>query len=268
MVEFAHSQNQYLGIQLTHAGRKASTLTPFLAPNDEATPEQGGWPNNVKGPSDIPFSPQLCQPKAMTKADIEKFKAAWVAAVKRAVKAGVDFIEIHNAHGYLLFKFLSPVSNSRTDEYGGSFENRIRLTNEIISLSRQNMPKDMPLLLRVSATEWLEKSRPDLPSWKSEDTVQLARVVVEKGEVDLFDISSGGNHPDQKIISGSCFQAPFSRAVKEAVGSRLLVSVVGSINDGKAANDLLNEGARLCFHRKGIPEEPGTHVVGCRGFGR
>ncbi|KMU75459.1 NADPH dehydrogenase [Coccidioides immitis RMSCC 3703] len=243
LVEFVHSQNQTVGVQLAHAGRKASTLAPFLATGDIAVEAVGGWPDNIKGPSDIPYSRRMGQPKAMTKADIEEFKEAWGAAVRRAVKAGVDYIEIHNAHGYLLYSFLSPVSNNRTDEYGGSFENRMRLTLEIVDISRKNMPENMPLFLRVSATDWLEESRPDLPSWKLEDTVRFAQVLAEKGGVDFLDISSAGNHTDQKIKIGPGFQAPFAIAVKKAVGDRITVGTVGSITNGKQANDLLeNEG--------------------------
>ncbi|EEQ92628.1 hypothetical protein RJZ56_007813 [Blastomyces dermatitidis] len=245
VVEFVHSQSQKIGVQLAHAGRKASSLAPFLAVTEVATEHANGWPDNVKGPSDIPFSDGLAKPKAMTKQDIEEVKEAWGAAVRRAVKAGVDYIEIHNAHGYLLFSFCSPISNNRTDEYGGSFENRIRLSSEIITICRQNMPKDMPLFLRISASEWLEQSRPDLPSWKSEDTVRFAKILAEKGEVDLLDVSAGGNHPDQKIIPGPCFQAHFAHAVKEAVGDKLLVGAVGSINNGIDANGLLEKGLDL-----------------------
>ncbi|PGH35593.1 hypothetical protein GX50_01574 [[Emmonsia] crescens] len=245
VVEFVHSQNQKIGIQLAHAGRKASGLAPFLAINEVAPEYANGWPDNVKGPSDIPFWDRLAQPKAMTKQDIEEVKEAWGAAVRRAVKTGVDFIEIHNAHGYLLFSFCSPVSNNRTDEYGGSFENRIRLSSEIITICRQNMPKDMPLFLRISASEWLEQSRPDLPSWKSEDTVRFAKILAKRGEVDLLDVSSGGNHPDQKVIPGPCFQAHFAHAVKQAVGDKLLVGSVGTINNGVDANRLLEKGLDL-----------------------
>ncbi|OJD16265.1 hypothetical protein AJ78_03556 [Emergomyces pasteurianus Ep9510] len=256
VVEFAHSQNQKIGIQLAHAGRKASTLAPFLGISEVAPEYANGWPDNVKGPSDIPFSDRLAKPKAMTKQDIEDVKEAWGAAVRRAVKTGVDYIEIHNAHGYLLFSFCSPVSNNRTDEYGGSFENRIRLSSEIITISRQNMPKDMPLFLRISASEWLEQSRPDLPSWKSEDTVRFAKVLADKGEVDLLDVSSGGNHPDQKIIPGPCFQAHFAHAVKKAVGDKLLVGSVGAINNGIDANRLLEEGLDLVLVGRQFQKNP------------
>ena len=246
VVEFAHSQNQLIGIQLGHAGRKASTYPPWLALNDEADEEVGGWPQNVKGPGNVPYSDSLPTPKAMTKVDIEEFKEAWAAAVRRALAAGVDFIEIHNAHGYLLFSFLSPASNvGREDEYGGSFENRVRLTREVIALTRELIPKDMPLFIRVSATDWLTRSRPDLPSWTLEDTCRLAKLLADDGQVDFFDVSSGGNHPDQKFETepgAPTMHYPLSRAVKAAVGDRLAVGVVGGIKDGKTANSMLEDG--------------------------
>ncbi|KAI1912677.1 NADH-dependent flavin oxidoreductase [Ophidiomyces ophidiicola] len=241
LTEFIHSQNQVIGIQLAHAGRKASTLAPFLATGDIAVEAAGGWPDNIKGPSDIPYSARLGQPKAMAKADIEEVKQAWGASVRRAVAAGMDFIEIHNAHGYLLYSFLSPVSNNRTDEYGGSFENRMRLTNEIVDICRQNMPEDMPLFLRFSASDWLEESRPDLPSWKLEDSIRFSQVLAEKGQVDFLDVSSGGNHPDQRIALGPSFQAHFAIAIKKTVGDRIAVGTVGGITNGNQANDLLEK---------------------------
>ncbi|KAF3389336.1 NADPH dehydrogenase afvA [Penicillium rolfsii] len=239
VVEFVHSQSQIIGIQLAHAGRKASTVAPWLSMADMATEKVGGWPDNVKGPSNTPFHEKFPKPKAMTKADIEEFKNAWVSAVKRAVKAGVDFVEIHNAHGYLLMSFVSPATNDRTDEYGGSFENRIRLSLEIAKLTRDNVPKDMPIFLRVSATDWLEEVMPDQPSWRVEDTVRFAKALAESGNIDVLDISSGGNHQKQHIHAKAGFQAPFAIEVKKAVGDRLKVGTVGMINDGHLANCLL-----------------------------
>jgi 2,4-dienoyl-CoA reductase-like NADH-dependent reductase (Old Yellow Enzyme family) len=255
VVEFAHSQNQTIGIQLAHAGRKASTLPPFLAGGDLADEAAGGWENDVQGPSAIEFSPRMAVPKEMTKEDIEAFKADWAAAVRRAVKAGVDYIEIHNAHGYLLFEFLSPVSNRRTDEYGGSFENRIRLSLEIVDITRQNIPTDMPLFLRISGTEWLEESHPEWESWTLDDTIRFAHILADRG-VDFLDVSSGGNHPAQKIGKGplsnvsdkgtSKFEPSaqylLSKAVKAAVGDKLAVGVVGGIVNGQMANDMLEDG--------------------------
>ena len=170
----------------------------------------------------IPY-PGLANPKEMTKEDIEIFKTAWVASVKRAVAAGFDVIEIHNAQyrifyrcseylvltvansGYLLHSFLSPASNERTDEYGGNFENRTRLTTEIVDLTRETIPEDMPLLVRISATDWLDEVD-GIEGWKIEDTIQLAEILAEKG-VDLLDVSTGGNHPKQQIKGGPGYQA-------------------------------------------------------------
>lgn len=160
------------------------------------------------GPSDEPYSDRLPTPKAMTLEQIEDLKESFVASVKRAVAVRFDVIEIHNAHGYLLSSFVSPASNHRTDKYGGSFENRIRLTLEIVELTRQAIPDSMPLFLRITATDWLE-NEPGLDSWKSEDTVRLAEILADKG-VDLLDVSSGGNHPKQKIDTkahGGAYQA-------------------------------------------------------------
>lgn len=258
IVEFVHSQNQLIGIQLAHAGRKASTVAPWLSMGDLATKNVGGWPDNVKGPSDIAFTDRFPQPHAMSKQEIEDFKKNWVAACKRAIKVGVDFIEIHNAHGYLLSSFLSPASNKRTDEYGGSFENRIRLTLEVAKLTRETVGPNMPVFLRVSATEWLEEVQPNEPSWRVEDTVELAKALAEQGQVDLLDISSGGNNAAQKIKAGPGFQAPFAVAVKKAVGDKLIVGSVGMINSGELANKLLEEdGLDLVFVGRGFQKNPG-----------
>lgn len=237
VIEFAHSQGQKIGIQLAHAGRKASTLPPWLG-GGTATNAVGGWVDNVKAPSAIPFASGDIIPKAMTEADITEVKEAWIASTKRALAAGADFIEIHNAHGYLLSSFLSPLSNQRTDEYGGSFENRIRLSLEIAQLTRDTVGPNMPVFLRVSATDWLETNE---QGWKNEDTVKFAEALAVQGAVDLIDISSGGVHSAQKVKSGPAFQVPFAAAVKKAVGDRMLVAAVGMINNGNLAEEILNE---------------------------
>ncbi|KAG6377375.1 hypothetical protein JVT61DRAFT_15171 [Boletus reticuloceps] len=181
--------------------------------------------------------------------------AAFASAAKRVLKAGVDVTEIHNAHGYLLFPFLSPQSNKRTDEYGGSFENRIRLTLEVVDTIRDIIPTDMPLFLRyvvyictqlieltaVSATEWLEEALPDEPSWRVEDTVRLASILAEHG-VDFLDVSSGGSHPKAIIKAGEAYQAPFAHTVKQAVGDKLVVGSVGSITNGVVAQGVMDRG--------------------------
>ncbi|MCJ1336329.1 hypothetical protein MMC09_001605 [Bachmanniomyces sp. S44760] len=239
-VEFAHSQGQKIGIQLAHAGRKASTVAPWLSSGDVATKAVNGWPDNVYGPSPIPYNEKHATPKEMTLSDIASLKESWAASVKRSLAAGFDVIEIHNAHGYLLFSFLSPATNKRTDAYGGNFENRTRLTLEIVHVTRSLIPDTMPLFLRISATDWLEESAPELESWKSEDTVKLAGLLAESG-VDLLDVSSGGNHPRQKVKSGPGYQAPFAKAVKASLEDKIAVGTVGSITSGKQANQLLEE---------------------------
>ncbi|KAL9099401.1 MAG: hypothetical protein Q9163_005099 [Psora crenata] len=255
IVEFAHSQGQKIGLQVAHAGRKSSTVAPWLRQGDTATEELNGWPDNVYAPSAIAYNNRFPHPKEMTKDDIQNLKDAWVASVKRALACGFDVIEIHNAHGYLLHSFVSPVSNTRTDEYGGSFENRTRLTREIVELTRQTMPRDMPLFLRISATDWLEEE-PGMDSWKVEDTVRLAEVIAPMG-VDLLDVSSGGLHPKQKIKGGPGYQAPFAKAVKEKLGDKLAVGTVGTITNGKQANQLLEEGLDLAICGRMFQKNPG-----------
>jgi 2,4-dienoyl-CoA reductase-like NADH-dependent reductase (Old Yellow Enzyme family) len=175
----------------------------------------------------------------MTISDIESLKKAWGAAVRRAVKAGFDVIEIHNAHGYLLNTFISPASNKRTDKYGGSFENRIRLTLEIVDITRKEMPESMPLFLRISGTDWLD-TNPEYKgeSWTAADSAKLAPILAQHG-VDLIDVSSSGVSPLQKITTGPGYQAPIAKTIKKAVGDKLLVGSVGTITSGKQAEAIL-----------------------------
>ena len=263
VVDFAHSQGQKIGIQLAHAGRKASTVAPWLSLGDVAGEELNGWPNDVVAPSSIPYNERHAKPRAMTAADIFGVKKAFAASVRRALAAGFDAIEIHSAHGYLLHEFMSPVVNNRTDEYGGSFENRTRLLLEVVDLVRAIMPAEMPLFVRVSATDWLEEVEEfkDKETWTLEQTVELAKILGHRG-VDLLDVSSGGTHPAQKIKGGPAYQAPFAEAVKRAVGDSLAVSTVGSITSGVQANDLLEgKGGRqpidLAVVGRGFQKNPG-----------
>lgn len=200
IVDFAHSQNKLIAIQLGHAGRKASTVAPWISGSDTATAKVGGWPNDCVAPSAIAYSDRLPDPSALSLGQIEKLKAAFVESIKLAIWAGVDAIEIHAAHGYLLSEFLSPTSNKRTDQYGGSFENRCRLVLEVAEAARRTMPAGMPLFMRYSATEWLEEDYPDEPSWTIEDSIALAKLLV--GKIDLIDVSSGGNSSRQHIHAG------------------------------------------------------------------
>ncbi|KAI0628110.1 FMN-linked oxidoreductase [Trametes polyzona] len=257
VVEFAHSQGQKIAIQLAHAGRKASTLAPFVNAGRVADEAANGWPDDVWGPSDIPFADAFPKPKALTKEGIRRIVKGFVDAARRAVRAGFDVIEVHGAHGYLISSFLSPVSNVRTDEYGGSFENRARLALEVVEAVRAVIPPTMPLFFRVSATEWLEEVFPGKPSWQVEDTVRLAGLLAERG-VDLIDISSSGNHPAQKIKTGPAYQAHFAEAVKKAHGDKILVSAVGSIDNGKLAQQVLDKGqADVVFVGRMFQKNPG-----------
>jgi 2,4-dienoyl-CoA reductase-like NADH-dependent reductase (Old Yellow Enzyme family) len=255
IVEFAHSQGQKIGIQLGHAGRKASTVAPWLSKGDIAGKDLNGWPDNVHAPSALAFNENHCQPKEMTLQDIETLKADFKKSIERAVDVGFDTIEIHNAHGYLLHTFLSPASNQRTDKYGGSFENRTRLTIELVDLARATIPKDMPLILRISATDWLEEAGID--GWTLDQTVKLSETLAEHG-VDLLDVSSGGLHEKQHIHGGPGYQEPFAKAVKDKVGDKMLVGTVGSITNGKQANEYLeNDNLDVAFVGRMFQKNPG-----------
>ena len=256
IVEFAHSQNQKIGIQLGHAGRKASTVAPWLSRGATAQKEAGGWPENVLAPSSIAFQDEYPHPSALTIDGIQRIKEAFVEATKRAVKAGFDVIEIHGAHGYLIHEFLTPVSNKRDDQYGGSFENRTRLARETVEAVRSVIPKDMPLFFRISADDWLSGQEAHPESWTVEQTVKLAPILRDLG-VDLLDVSSGGGHPDQKITGGPGYQAVFSDAVKKEVGSTLLVGAVGSITTGTVAQELLERGSDVAFIGRFFQKNPG-----------
>lgn len=240
VVEFAHSQRQVVGVQLFHSGPKGSKNAPWMQSSNIATVKVGGWPDNVKSASDIPFAPDYYKPKAMTKEDIRDFKAAWVSAVERALKTGVDFVEIHTGHGFLLNSFLTPYSNKRTDEYGGRFENRIRLSLEIARLTRDTVGPDVPIFLRVSASDWVQESLPE-ESWTIEDTVKFVKALAQQGAIDVVDVSSGDAHPAQKIDSFPGFQVPFAVAIKETVGDKLAVAAVGMLDNAELANKILEE---------------------------
>ncbi|KAI0008242.1 FMN-linked oxidoreductase [Xylariaceae sp. FL0662B] len=247
-VQFAHSQGQKIAIQLAHAGRKASTVAPWLSSGALATADVGGWPDDVVAPSAIPYDPNYAQPHALSLEEIAQLKADFAAAAVRAVRAGFDAVEIHCAHGYLLHSFLSPATNRRTDAYGGGFEGRALLPLEVAEAIRKVIPADMPLFARVSATDWLEGVEGfegEGRSWTVQETCRLAIEFAARG-VDVLDVSSGGNHPSQKVSMGPGYQAPFARAVKRAVGDRMFVATVGLITSGKQAEELLVGGEGQC----------------------
>ncbi|CCM02133.1 uncharacterized protein FIBRA_04210 [Fibroporia radiculosa] len=257
IVDFAHSQNQKIAIQLAHAGRKASTVAPWLDMGLSAPEVDGGWPDDVWGPSAVPYNEKFPQPKELTKAGIKRVVHAFVEAARRSLKAGFDVIEIHSAHGYLLSEFLAPCANKRTDEYGGSFENRIRLLLEVVDAVRAVIPSTMPLFVRVSATDWLDQVLPT-ESWRVEDTVKLAGILADHG-IDLIDVSSGGIHPAQKFGSAPLMQVPFSDAIRKAHGHKLLVGAVGSINTGLLAQKVLDEeSADVIFVGRQFQKNPAT----------
>ncbi|KAG8817933.1 hypothetical protein FRC18_000304 [Serendipita sp. 400] len=219
IVEFAHAHGTLIGIQLAHAGRKASTWAPWVAmslngkstvTNHSVPVEDGGWPDEVYGPSAIDWSDDYPHAKEITLEGIQKVKDAFVQATKRAIAAGFDFIEIHGAHGYLMNSFMSPISNHRTDQYGGSFENRTRLPLEIVQAVRAVW--EGPLFFRVSASEWAEAElgpeKDDQGQWKwwgIEQTILLAGLLKKAG-IDLLDVSSGGNYSKQRITLGPGYQ--------------------------------------------------------------
>ncbi|KUJ13000.1 FMN-linked oxidoreductase [Mollisia scopiformis] len=241
--DFAHSQGQHVAVQLAHAGRKASTVSPWIDRKAAATAEVGGWPDKVISASDIPYSKETCIPRPMTLADIDSFKKSFIEAVKRALKAGVDAVEVHAAHGYLLHSTLSAATNQLLTPYSGSLKNRMRLLLELTALVRANIPDSMPLLVRIPGSDWCEHL-PTIPAWDISQCVALARALSapELG-VDFLDITSAGLMAEQKITSGPGYQAHFSKAVKESVeGTGVLTGVVGMIKKGKQAEEYLQEG--------------------------
>ncbi|EXF86438.1 NADH:flavin oxidoreductase/NADH oxidase [Colletotrichum fioriniae PJ7] len=241
VIDFVHSQGGHIGAQIGHAGRKASTVAPWIDRKAVAGEKGRGWPKDVYGPSAVAYSDDTYVPKEMTLKDIETLKARWVDAVKRAVKVGYDTIEIHAAHGYLINNFLSPTSNKRTDQYGGSFENRSRLLVELTELTRANVPDDYPVLVRLAGTDYLEFD-PSIPQWDIPQAQKLAKILADKG-ADFLDISAGGQDARMKVIPGPKYQAYIAEAIRKAVdGTGTLVGSVGGIATGKDATEVLADG--------------------------
>lgn len=231
ITQFVHERGAVAGIQLAHAGRKASTTPPWIG--DKLVPEaEGGWAN-VVAPSPIPFAPGKAMPIELTHEGIARVIEDFRSATVRALKAGFKVIEIHAAHGYLLHEFLSPLSNIRTDEYGGSFENRIRLLVAVVETVRSVMPDALPLFVRISATDWT----PD--GWTIEDSIKLSAMLKEKG-VDLMDCSSGAILPDIKIPAAKSYQVPLAAAVRREAG--IPTGAVGIIVEAQQAEDILAKG--------------------------
>ncbi len=244
ITQFITQQGSIPGIQLAHAGRKASVTEPWN--NDKLiSPSDGGW--KTVGPSAIPFSEEKDTPTELTKGDIKKIVADFKAATVRALAAGFKVIEIHGAHGYLINEFTSPLSNKRTDEYGGSFENRCRFLMEVIDAIREVLPPELPLFLRISATDWTSDG------WQVEDSVRLAEIVKTKG-VDVMDCSSGGVVAHVKIPAKPNYQVPFAEAVRKA---GILTGAVGIIVIAAQAEEILVNGqADLIFMARELLRDP------------
>lgn len=245
ITSFIESQGSVPGIQLAHAGRKASTYSPWTG--EGAVPEaQGGW--QPVAPSAVPFSDTYPLPVALDNAGIHKVLNDFREATRRTLEAGFKVIEIHAAHGYLLHEFFSPLSNHRTDQYGGSFENRIRLLLEVTEVVRESWPAEYPLFVRISATDWTEGG------WTIEDSIALANILKTKG-VDLIDSSTGGNVPNAHIPVGPGYQVEFAARIKQEAG--VLTGAVGIITNARQAEAILeNEQADLVIMAREFLRDP------------
>ena len=230
ITDFITAQGSVPGVQLAHAGRKASVTVPWEG-NATLLPEDGGW--QPVAPSALPYKPADRAPRAMTLGDIARTTSDFVAATHRALAAGFRVIEIHAAHGYLLHEFLSPLSNERTDSYGGSFENRTRFVREVAQAVRAALPGDVPLFVRISATDWAEGG------WTVDESVALARTLGPLG-VDLIDTSSGALTQAQRIDARPNYQVPFAERIRSEAG--IATGAVGLITDPEQADEIVRSG--------------------------
>ncbi|HEX7048799.1 MAG TPA: NADH:flavin oxidoreductase/NADH oxidase [Longimicrobiales bacterium] len=231
ITDFLRSQGAVAGIQLGHAGRKASTWRPWEG-SGAVPPEHGGW-EDVWAPSAIPFAEGYPRPRALTEQGIRGVIDAFRLAAGRALAAGFQVAEVHAAHGYLLHQFLSPLANQRTDRYGGSFENRVRLPLEVVSAIREVWPERLPLLVRISATDWVDGG------WNVEESIEFARLLKDCG-VDLVDCSSGGLVPGARIPVGPGYQVPFAERLRRDAGVR--TAAVGLITEPEQADRIIRDG--------------------------
>ena len=230
IASFVSAQGAAAGIQIAHAGRKASTRRPWEGGGTISVAE-GGW--RPVAPSPIPFRPEDDPPGELSKAEIQSVAAAFAAAAGRGLRAGFQVLEIHGAHGYLIHEFLSPLSNRRTDEYGGPFENRIRFALEVVAAVRAVWPARLPLFLRLSCTDWVEGG------WTIDESVELSRMVKERG-VDLVDCSSGGTSLQQKIPTTPGYQVPFAERIRREAG--IAAGAVGLITTPRQADEIVRSG--------------------------
>jgi 2,4-dienoyl-CoA reductase-like NADH-dependent reductase (Old Yellow Enzyme family) len=230
IAEFVRKQGAVAGMQLAHAGRKGSTTPPWLG-GKKVPPEEGGW--EPVGPSTEPFDKDYPMPRALTAREVHEIVDAFRKAAERAFAAGFEVLEIHSAHGYLLHEFLSPLSNFRQDEFGGSFENRIRIVLQVAEAARQIWPARLPLFVRVSATDWKEGG------WDLEQTIELSKRLKALG-VDLIDVSSGGVVPGVQIPVGPGYQVKFAEEIRNKAG--IATGAVGMITEPEQADGILKAG--------------------------
>lgn len=246
IVKFIHSHGAKAGIQLAHAGRKASTYRPWSTQQGSLSEKDGAW--TPLAPSTIPFSESYPMPKEMTAKQLAEVKDQWVQAAIRAVKAGFDVIEIHAAHGYLFHEFLSPLSNHRSDEYGGNLENRFRFLRETVTAIRSAIPVEMPLFVRISSTDWTENG------WDIEQSIQACKWLKELG-VDLIDCSSGGNIAGAKIPIGPGYQVPFAEEIR--LKAKIATGAVGLITTPEQADTIVRtDQADLVFLARAMLRNP------------
>ncbi|HEU0028236.1 MAG TPA: NADH:flavin oxidoreductase/NADH oxidase [Ktedonobacterales bacterium] len=235
IARFLRAQGAVPAIQLGHAGRKASVDRPWSG-GKPLDPAQGGW--RVVGPSAIPYAEGYQAPEPLTTAGVAEVVEAFALAAERALAAGFELIELHSAHGYLLHQFLSPASNQREDQYGGSLENRMRLTLEVVRAVRAVWPERLPLFTRVSGTDWLEDVT-TRPSWTLAQTVELTRRLKDEG-VDAIDCSSGGNEAKARIPLGPGYQVPLAAVVRRE--ARIPTIAVGLITEARQADQIIRSG--------------------------
>ena len=245
IVRFLKSQGTVPGMQLAHAGRKGSTQRPWEG-SSKISLADGGW--EPIAPSAVAFSETYPMPRAMAKEEIRSVVDAFAQAARRALEAGFQVLEIHAAHGYLAHEFFSPLSNFREDEYGGSFENRTRIVREIVSAIRKVWPENLPLFIRISATDWKDGG------WELNQAVELAKQLKPLG-VDLVDCSSAGLVVDQKIVAGPCFQVPFAERIRR--DANILTGTVGLIETREQVTEILAKGqADLVFMAREFLRDP------------
>lgn len=245
ITRFIKEQGAVPAIQLAHAGRKASTAAPWKG-GGMVNEEAGGW--TPIAPSDRPFAANYPSPRAMTSAEIAEVAGSFAHAAVRALAAGFEVVEIHAAHGYLLHEFLSPLSNFRTDEYGGALENRMRFVREVVHEVRKAWPERLPLFVRISATDWSESG------WDLEQSIELAHMLRAEG-TDLLDCSSGGNVADARVPAGPGYQTPFSERIRRE--AKIATSTVGFISAPQQADHILRTGqADLVALARALLREP------------